>query len=117
MQGRKAFTPKLFTDFRLDEFIPDDNLYKILAAKLDLNFIYRRTDYLYSHTGKPSLDPVVFFKCMLIGNLENICSDRALERHISMRLDLRYSIGYDVYQPTPDHSTFCKTRKRIPLEI
>lgn len=117
MQGKKVFTPKLFTDFRLDEFIPEHNIYKILDSKLDLNFIYQRTDYLYSHTGKPSLDPVVFFKCMLIGYLENICSDRALERNISMRMDLRFFIGYDVDQKTPDHSTFCKTRKRIPIEI
>ena len=54
---------------------------------------------------------------MIIGYFENICSDRALERHISMRMDLRYFIDYDIDEATPDHSTFCKTRKRIPAEI
>jgi len=117
MQGYKQFKPKLFTNFFLPDIIPEDNFYKVLKKELDLSFIYKETDFLYSHTGKPSIDPVVFFKCMIIGYLENICSDRALERHISMRMDLRYFIDYDIDESTPDHSTFCKTRKRIPTDI
>ncbi|MDG2448155.1 MAG: transposase, partial [Saprospiraceae bacterium] len=73
--------------------------------------------FLYSKTGKPSIDPIVFFKCMLIGYLENVCSDRALERYNNMRMDLRFFIDHDIDEPTPDHSTFCKSRKRIPIEV
>lgn len=117
MQGHKKFTPKLFFDFCLPDHIPEDNFYKILKKELDLSFIYKSTKDLYSHTGKPSIDPVVFFKCLLIGYFENLCSDRALERAIRLRLDLLYFIDHDIGEAPPDHSTICKTRKRIPTEI
>jgi len=117
MQGKKEFEPKLFVNFQLPDHIPDDNFYKVLKSKLDLRFIYRETKDVYSHTGKPSLDPVVFFKCLLIGYLENICSDRALERAIQLRLDLLFFIDHDIGERPPDHSTICKTRKRIPAQV
>jgi transposase len=117
MQGKKKNPPKLFYNFSLEEYIPADNFYRILKEHLDLSFVYKETKTYYSHTGRPSLDPVVFFKCMLAGYLENICSDRALERMVQMRLDLKYFIGHDLDDPAPDHSTFCKTRKRLPVEV
>jgi len=117
MQGKKKFTPKLFVNFRLDEAIPDDNFYKILKKHLDLNFIYEETKSVYSHTGRPGMDTVVFFKMVLTGYLENICTDRKLEREFQNRLDLRYFIDHDIGEKIPDHSTICKTRKRIPREV
>lgn len=117
MQGNKKFRPKLFTNFRLDQFVPNDNFYKILKYKLDLSFIYTSTKKVYSHTGRPGLDPVVFFKMLLVGYIENCPTDRGLERLFQMRMDLRYFIDHDVDETIPDHSTICKTRKRIPQEI
>ena len=118
MQGSKNFQPKMFVNFRLDEHIPKDNFYRILKDVLDLSFIKTKTQHCYaSKMGRPSLDPVVFFKIVLAGYLENICSDRALERMINMRLDLRFFIDYDIDEKVPDHSTICKTRQRIPSEI
>jgi len=55
---------------------------------LDLQSIYSDTKDLYGHTGNPSIDPVVFFKLMLTGYLENITSDRKLVEHCSMRMDI-----------------------------
>lgn len=117
MQGKKKFRPRLFQNFRLDEFIPDTNFYKILKDNLNLNFIYKSTEFVYSHTGRPGLDPVVFFKMILAGYLENCPTDRGLERLFQMRLDLRYFIDHDIDETIPDHSTLCKTRKRIPEHI
>ena len=117
MQGKKKFTPKLFVNFRLDEAVPDDNFYKILKKHLDLKFVYKDTEAVYSHTGRPGIDPVVFFKMLLVGYLENICTDRKLEREFQNRLDLRYFIDHDLGDIIPDHSTICKTRKRIPREV
>lgn len=117
MQGKKKFKPKLFQNFRLDEFVPDTNFYKILKHNLDLNFIYKSTKSVYSHTGRPGLDPVVFFKMILAGYLENCPTDRGLERLFQMRLDLRYFIDHDIDDTIPDHSTLCKTRQRIPQQI
>jgi len=117
MQGKKKFTPKLFVNFRLDEAVPDDNFYKILKKHLDLKFIYKETESVYSHTGRPGIDSVVFFKMLLVGYLENICTDRKLEREFQNRLDLRFFIDHDLGEKIPDHSTICKTRKRIPREV
>jgi transposase len=117
MQGKKKFTPRLFVNFNIADLIPADNFYRVLKDKLDLRFIYKLTKDCYSHTGKPSLDPVVFFKTVISGYLENICSDRALERMIDMRIDLKYFMNYDIDERAPDHSTICKTRQRIPVEV
>ncbi|MDG2448610.1 MAG: IS1182 family transposase [Saprospiraceae bacterium] len=108
----------MFVNFRLDEHIPKDNFYRILKGLLDLSFIKKKTQFCYAFKmGRPSLDPEVFFKIVLCGYLENMCSDRALERMINMRLDLRFFIDYDIDEKVPDHSTICKTRQRIPTEI
>ena len=117
MQGKKKFEPRLFVNFRLPDHIPDDNFYKVIKSKLNLQFVYKMTKDVYSHTGRPSLDPVVFFKCLLIGYFENISTDRALERAIQMRLDLLYFIDHDIGERAPDHSTICKTRRRIPIDV
>jgi transposase len=95
----------LFVNFRLDQQIPADNFYKILKQVLDLNFIYEDTKDAYSNTGRPGIDPVVFFKILLVGYLENICSDRALERLFQLRLDLLYFIDHNIGDKVPDHST------------
>ncbi|RZK31667.1 MAG: transposase, partial [Hymenobacter sp.] len=54
-----------------------------------------------SHTGQPSLDPVVFFKLMLVSRLENLVSDRRLVEHCSLRLDILYFLGYEVDEDLP----------------
>lgn len=78
MLGKKKYTPKLFVNFRLDEQIPVDNFYRILKQKLDLSFVYKETESVYSHTGRPSIDTVVFFKMLLVGYLENIFTENAI---------------------------------------
>ena len=107
----------MFVNFRLDQQIPEDNFYRILKQNLDLGFVYKETKPVYSHTGRPGIDPVVFFKMLLVGYLENVTNDRALERHFQLRLDLLYFIDHDISDSVPDHSTICKTRKRIPKEV
>ncbi len=117
MQGRKNFEPKLFVNYYLPDMIPDNNFYKVLKDKLDLSFVYKSTKHVYSHTGRPAIDPVVFFKMVLVGYLENCCFDRALERLFQLRLDLLFFIDHDINDRVPDHSTICKTRQRIPTEV
>ena len=62
MQGSKNFTPKMFVNFNLADFVPEDNFYRVLKPILDLRFIKKKTQFLYSKTGRPSIDPIVFFK-------------------------------------------------------
>lgn len=111
MQGKKPYSEKLFNSFQLSERVPKENIYRRLKEALDLKFLYQRTSKLYGETGHPSIDPVVFFKLMLIGYLENITSDRRLLMHCSMRLDLLYFLNYDIDEELPWHSTLSRTRQ------
>ena len=78
MQGKKPFLDKEVTRFWLSERVPPHNLYRRFAELVDWTFLYDQTRALYSHTGQPSLDPVVFIKLVLVGRLENLVSDRRL---------------------------------------
>ncbi|WP_324680458.1 transposase [Hymenobacter sp. GOD-10R] len=117
MQGKKQFTDQVVTHFRLSERVPTHNFYRRLDELLDLDFLYEATRALYSHTGQPSLDPVVFFKLVLIGYLENLTSDRRLLEHCALRLDLLYFLGYELDEPLPWHSTVSRTRQLYPAAL
>lgn len=114
MQGRKHYHEKLVTQFQLSSRIPKDNFYRRLKETLDLTFLYEHTKACYGSTGNPSIDPVVFFKFMLVSYLENITSDRKLIEHCSMRLDMLYFLGYNIDEPLPWHSTLSRTRQLYP---
>ncbi|MGI4737579.1 MAG: transposase [Janthinobacterium lividum] len=117
MQGQKQFTDKVVVRFRLSERVPRHNLYRRLDEVLDLRFLYEETQALYSHTGQPSLDPVVFFKLLLVGRLENIASDRRLLAHCAMRLDILLFLGYELDEELPWHSTVSRTRQLYPAAL
>jgi len=114
MQGRKHDRQKLITSFQLSSRIPKDNFYRRLKETLDLTFLYDLTKDCYGSTGNPSIDPVVFFKFMLIDHLENSTSDRKLVEHCAMRMDMLYFLGYNLDEPLPWHSTLSRTRQLYP---
>lgn len=76
MQGHKRFVNKVVLRFQLSERVPPHNLYRRLSELLDWDFLYAQTQPFSSHTGQPSLDPVVFPKLRLVNRLENLVSDR-----------------------------------------
>lgn len=117
MQGRKNYSEKLFVSFQLLDRISKENFYRRLGETLDLQFLYKDTRELYGKTDNPSIDPVVFFKLMLTGYLENITSDRRLVEHCSMRMDILYFLRYDIDEQLPWHSTVSRTRQLYPTEI
>ncbi|WP_243900368.1 IS1182 family transposase [Hymenobacter defluvii] len=117
MQGKKQFADQVVTRFRLSERVPAHNLYRRLDELLDLAFLYEATQDLYSHTGQPSLDPVVFFKLLLVGYLENITSDRRLLEHCALRLDILLFLGYELDEALPWHSTVSRTRQLYPAAL
>ena len=78
---------------------------------LDLQWLYKATKKYYGTEGQQSIDPVVFFRLILIGYLENLSSDRRIITTVSMRLDMLYFIGYDIDEPLPWHSTLSRTRQ------
>jgi transposase len=117
MQGRKDYTEKLFISFQLSSRIPKENLYRKLRETLDLSFLYKDTKELYGNTGNPSIDPVVFFKLLLTGYLENITSDRKLVEHCTMRMDVLYFLGFNIDEDLPWHSTISRTRQLYPASL
>ena len=89
------------TRFRLSERVAPHNLYRRLAELIDWTLLYNQTRALYSHPDQPSLDPVVFFKLVLVGWLENLVSDRRLVEHCALRLDILLFLGYAVDKELP----------------
>lgn len=117
MQGRKDFTPQLFYELSLDRLVPVDNFYRRVNQELDLHFLYKSTQRYYGTQGQESIDPVVFFKILLVGYLNNINSDRALIRYCSNCLDVRLFLGYDLNEELPWHSTISRTRALFGEEV
>jgi transposase len=113
MQGRKPHTEKLFSNFQLSERVPKDNFYRQLKEQLDLRYLYKATAKYYGREGQKSIDPLVFFKLILVGYLENLNSDRKIIEHARMRLDILYFIGYDIDEELPWHSTLSRTRQLL----
>lgn len=117
MQGKKIFTPQLFVSVNLLDLVPVDNFYRKLSTELDLHFIYKATQKYYGKEGQESIDPVVFFKILLVGYLNNINSDRQLIAFCSDSLSIRLFLGYDVYEALPWHSTISRTRGLYGEEV
>ena len=117
MQGKKEYTEKLFLNFQLSDKIPEDNFYRKLKSLLDLNWLYKETSKYYGSEGQESIDPVVFFKLILIGYLENLGSDRRIINTATMRLDMLFFIGYDIDEELPWHSTLSRTRQLYGDEV
>ena len=117
MQGKKHYSEKLFKQFQLSDRVPADNFYRRLKEMLELQWLYKATKNYYGREGQQSIDPVVFFKLMLIGYLENLGSDRRIINTVSLRLDMLFFIGYDIDEPLPWHSTLSRTRQLFGEEL
>jgi transposase len=117
MQGKKQDQDKRIPSFRLSERVPKDNFYRRLKDLLDLQWLYEATKKYYGSEGHKSIDPVVFFKLILIGYLENLLSDRRIIQTVSLRLDLLYFTGFDLSEPLPWHSTLSRTRQLLGDEV
>ena len=117
MMGLKerAFAPVVCVS--LEELVPQDNFYRHLQRVLDLSFVYELVHECYAVAGRPSLDPMVFFKLQLVMFFEDMRSERLLMRQVADRLSVRWYIGYDLDEPLPDHSTLSKIRQRYGLEV
>jgi transposase len=117
MQGKKVYSEKLFTSFQLSDRVPQDCFYRRLSNALDLQFVYKLTEKYYGREGQQSIDPVVFFKLILIGYLENLNSDRKIIAHSQLRLDILFFLGYDIDEELPWHSTISRTRALYGEEV
>ena len=118
MMGTKirSFSPLPY-DLSLEDLVPRDHFYRRLQARLDLSFVRELVAPLYAGGGRPSVDPVVFFKLQLVMFFEDIRSERQLMGVVSDRLSLRWYLGYDLFEPLPDHSSLTRIRERYGLLV
>ncbi len=72
----RNFSP--LKDLSLEELVPDDNFYRCLERAVDLSFVRELVRPLYARGGRPTVDPVVFFKLQLVLFFEDLCSKRRL---------------------------------------
>jgi transposase len=101
----------------LEELVPKENFYRRLQSTLDLSFVRELVRPLYASAGRPSVDPVVFFKLQLVMFFENLRSERQLMSVVADRLSLRWYLGYDLGEPLPDHSSLTRIRERYGLSV
>ena len=117
MMGYKVRNLNIFTSFSLETLVIYDNFYPQVEKCIDLSFVRDLVCLLYSAFGRPSIDPVVFFKLQLIAFFEAIRSERLLMETVSLNLAHRWFIGYDLDEDVPDHSSLSKIRERYGMEI
>src|SRR5688572_21312683 len=117
MQGRKELIPKMLYCISLPELVPQDNFYRKLHQTLDLHFLRAATAEYYGSEGQESIDPIVFFKILIVGYLNNINSDRRLTEHCADSLGIRLFLGYDIDEDLPWHSTISRTRQLYGEEV
>jgi transposase len=101
----------------LEDLVPPDNFYRHVDAKLDLGFVREWSRGRYADRGRPSIDPVVFFRLQLIMFFEGIRSERRLIETASLHLAHRWYLGYALDEPLPDHSSLTRIRQRLGLPI
>ncbi|MBV8527252.1 MAG: IS1182 family transposase [Candidatus Dormibacteraeota bacterium] len=117
MMGSKEVEPKLYYSFSLDAAVPTNHVVRRLAAAVDLGFVRPLVAKYYSHTGQPSVDPVVLFKLWMLGYLFNIRSERRLCEEAGLNLAWRWFLGYELDEPIPDHSVLTKSRRRFGVQV
>src|SRR5438128_854422 len=110
MMGRQPQTESLFYYFRLEDQIPEDHLLRLLNRYVDFSFVRERLKSFYSSTGRPSIDPEVLLRLLLVGYLYGITSERRLLEEVKMHLAYRWFTRLGFEQEIPDHSTFSKNR-------
>jgi len=110
MMGQQTRTESLFYYFRLEDQIPADHLLRLIDQHIDLSFVRERVKSLYSATGRPSIDPEILLRLLLVGYLYGITSERRLLEEVRMHLAYRWFTRLDFEQEIPDHSTFSKNR-------
>lgn len=117
MMGTKAriFTPVVVVS--LDELVPANHFYRVLERTLDLSFVRDLVKETYAQGGRPSIDPVVFFKLQLVMFFEDIRSERLLMQLVADKLSVRWYLGYNLDEPLPDHSSLTRIRERYGVEV
>ncbi len=102
----------------LEELVPPDHFYRQVDRVVNLTFVRELVQDRYvAGMGRPSVDPVVFFKLQLVMFFEGVRSERLLLRLVVDRLSVRWYLGYNLDEPLRDHSSLTRIRTRYGLNV
>jgi transposase len=110
MLGNKDTREEIFHYFRMRDLVPDGHILKLIDKHVDFSFVRGKVKHLYSETGRPSVDPELMVKMLLVGYLFGIKSERRLCEEVGMHMGYRWFVGLNMGDTVPDHSTFSKNR-------
>jgi transposase len=113
MMGRNSQDQgQLFYSFNLEEVVPDDHLVRHIAVVLDLSWVRTELAPHYSPIGRPSIDPLLMIRMLIVGYVFAIRSERALCREVRLNLAYRWFCGLGIEDKILDHSAFSRARNR-----
>ena len=111
MVGRRhQVQGQLFYAFCLDEAVPEDHLARKIKALLDLSWVYAALAPYYAAIGRPSIDPVLMIRMLIIGYVFAIRSERQICREVQVNLAYRWFCELGLEDAIPDHSAFSRAR-------
>jgi transposase len=111
MMGRlKHDQGQFFYSFRLDEAVPGDHPIRQIASVLDLSWVHLELAPFYPNVGRPSIDPELMIRMLIVGYVFAIRSERALCRDLQVNLAYRWFCGLSIEDKVPDHSAFSRAR-------
>src|ERR1043166_9942190 len=108
MMGQHPRSESLFYYFRIEEQVPENHLLRLIDRHVSFEFVREKLRDSYSETGRPSIDPIVLLRILLLGYLYGITSERKLVEELRMHLAWRWFTGLGFDQEIPHHSTFSK---------
>jgi transposase len=110
MGRRKDGQGQFFYAFDLDQVVPPDHLVRQIDGVLDLSWVHKELASYYSHTGRPSIDPVLMIRMLIVGYVFAIRSERRICAEVQVNLAYRWFCKLGIEDRIPDHSVFCRAR-------
>jgi transposase len=111
MMGRRTDGQgQFFYAFDLDEVVPADHLIRQIDAMLELSWVHKELAPYYSHTGRPSIDPVLMIRMLIVGYAFAIRSERQICAEVQVNLAYRWFCKLSIEDTIPDHSVFSRAR-------
>ena len=110
MGQRDVAQDRLFYSFNLNDHVPREHLLRGIDRYFDLSDLREQLAPFYSHTGRPSIDPELMIRMLIVGYCFGIRSERRLCEEVHLNLAYRWFCRLDLEDAVPDHSTFSKNR-------
>lgn len=110
MGQQTGLQDRLFYSFNLDDHIPQTHLLRGIDHFFDLGDLRKHLAPFYSHTGRPSIDPALMVRMLIVGYCFGIRSERRLCEEVHLKLAYRWFCRLGLEDAVPDHSTFSKNR-------